>query len=217
MVYPDKLVQINQDLCLYVPDDNLVQSIYHRALMNDPNTPFPYWAKIWPAAKATTSFLQKEPQWVNNKQVLEIGAGIGLPSFTIADKTSSIIISDYSTDAVDLMQKNIKHLNIKNASAICLDWNDFPSNIIADTILLSDINYDPNQFEALNNLILHFLNQGSTLIIATPQRIMATPFVQLLQTNIKKMYTQEVQHENQVLAISICILHQSNQFQLYNI
>ncbi len=208
MVYPDKLVQTDQGLALYVPDSKLVESVYRQALIINPETPFPFWAKIWPAAKAMTSFLQKEPQWITNKRVLEIGAGIGLPSFTIADKTSSIIISDYSPDAVELIQKNISYLKINSATAICLDWNDFPSTIIADTVLLSDINYDPSQFEALNSLILHFLNQGSTLIISTPQRITATPFIHILEPYIKRMHTQEVQHENQMLAISICLLYQ---------
>lgn len=207
MIYPNTLVQINNELSIYIPDENQVKLIYTNMLREQRVAPFPYWAKIWPSAKAMTTFLQKEPQWITNKRVLEIGAGIGLPSFTIANKTSSIIISDYSTDAVELFQKNISYLKIDNASAICLDWNDFPSNIIADTILLSDINYDPSQFDVLNQLIQFLLNKGSTIIIATPQRIMATPFVQLLQPNIQKMYTQGVQHENQVQEISICILY----------
>lgn len=208
MVYPDKLVQTDQGLALYVPDSKLVESVYHQTLIIDPETPFPFWAKIWPAAKAMTSFLQNEPQWITNKRVLEIGAGIGLPSLSVAKFASSIIISDHSSDAIELIQKNLNYLKINNATAICLDWNDFPSKIIADTILLSDINYDPTQFEALNSLILHFLNQGSTLIISTPQRITATPFIHILEPYIKRMHIQEVQHENQVLEISICILHQ---------
>jgi predicted nicotinamide N-methyase len=154
------------------------------------------------------AFLQKEPQWITNKKVLEIGAGIGFPSFAIANHTISIIISDYSTDAVELIQENINYLKINNATAMCLDWNNFPPNIIADTIILSDVNYDPSQFDALNQLIQYLLNKGSTLIIATPQRIIASPFVKMLQPSIKKMYTEEVQHENQLLSISICILYQ---------
>ncbi len=208
MIYPSTLVQINNELSIYIPDYNQVQLIYETNLREQVETPFPFWARIWPAAKAMTSFLQKEPQWITNKRVLEIGAGIGLPSFTIADKTASTIISDYSPDAVGLIQKNISYLKINCATAMCLDWNDFPSTIIADTILLSDINYDPSQFEALNSLILYFINQGSTLIISTPQRISATPFIHILEPYIKRMHTEEVQQENQVLEISICILHQ---------
>lgn len=208
MIYPNKLVQVNNNLSIYIPVETQVQLIYSKMLNEQKATPFPFWAKIWPAAKAMVAFLQKEPQWITNKKVLEIGAGIGLPSFAIANQAASIIISDYSTDAVELIQKNINYLKIKNASATCLDWNHFPLNISAEIILLSDINYEPSQFDALNNLVQYFLQQGSTLIIATPQRIMATPFVHMLQPNIKEMYTQEVEQENQLLEISICILQQ---------
>lgn len=208
MVYPNKLVQTDQGVSLYIPDSLLVQSIYNQLLISAPTTAFPYWAKIWPAANAMAAFLQNESNWIANKKVLEIGAGIGLPSFTIANQASSITISDHSADAVELIQKNITYLKINNAAAMCLDWNHFPLNLIAETILLSDINYDPSQFEALNRLIQHLLNQGSTHIIATPQRITATPFVNFLEPYIKRTHTQEVQHENKLLAISIFILHQ---------
>ncbi len=208
MIYPNKLVEVNNNLSIYIPVDNQVQLIYANMLSERKTTPFPFWVKIWPAAKAMVAFLQKEPQWITNKKVLEIGAGIGFPSFAIANHTISIIISDYSTDAVELIQENINYLKINNATAMCLDWNNFPPNIIADTIILSDVNYDPSQFEALNQLIQYLLNKGSTLIIATPQRIIASPFVKMLQPSIKKMYTEEVQHENQLLSISICILYQ---------
>jgi predicted nicotinamide N-methyase len=208
MIYPNALVQVNNNLSIYIPDDNQVQLIYANMLSEQKATPFPFWAKIWPAAKAMVGFLQKEPQWINNKKVLEIGAGIGLPSFAIANQAESVIISDYSTDAVELIQKNINYLKINNASAICMDWSHFPMSINAETILLSDVNYDPAQFEALNQLIQYLLNQGSTLIIATPQRIMAAPFVKMLQPSIKQMHTHKVQHENQLLEISICILYQ---------
>ena len=91
---------------------------------------------------------------------------------------------------------------------MCLDWNHFPLHLIAETILLSDINYDPSEFEVLNQLIQYLLNQGSKLIITTPQRITATPFVNFLEPYIKRKHIQEVQHENQLLDISIFILHQ---------
>ena len=208
MVYPNKLVQTDQGLSLNIPDSLLVQSVYNQLLNSVPTTAFPYWAKIWPAAKVMAAFLQNESNWIANKKVLEIGAGIGLPSFTIANQASSIIISDYSPDAVELIQKNITYLKINNASAMCLDWNHFPLHLIAETILLSDINYDPSEFEVLNQLIQYLLNQGSTLIIATPQRITATPFVNFLEPFIKRKHIQKVQHENQLLDISIFILHQ---------
>jgi len=132
------------------------------------------------------TFLQEETNWIENKQVLEIGAGIGFPSFSIAQKASSVIISDYNSDAVSLAQKNINHLNINNATATVLDWNHIPSELFADTILLSDINYNPSDFDALVISISSFLNKGCFVILATPNRITANPFIEKLSAFIHK-------------------------------
>jgi 2-polyprenyl-3-methyl-5-hydroxy-6-metoxy-1,4-benzoquinol methylase len=117
---------------------------------------------------------------------LEIGAGIGFPSFSIAQKASSVIISDYNSDAVSLAQKNINHLNINNATATVLDWNHIPSELFADTVLLSDINYNPNDFDTLVISISSFLNKGCIVILATPNRITANPFIEKLSAFIHK-------------------------------
>lgn len=206
MSYPVKLIQIDNGKTIYIPDSDLVKLMYENLHQIDPSTPFPFWAKIWPSANAMCLFLQKEPKWIQGKRVLEIGAGIGKPSFSIAALTLSIIISDYSTEAVALIQKNIQHLQLENATALSLDWNHFPTTIEADTILLCDINYDPKEFEPLFNMIQHFLSQGSTIIIATPYRITAAPFADKLQPYIKRIEWETINEENQLVEISIMIL-----------
>lgn len=206
MSYPIKLVQIENGRTIYIPDSDQVKLMYENLHQIDPSTPFPFWAKIWPSAKAICLFLEKEPQWIQGKKVLEIGAGIGLPSFSIALHTASITISDYSREAVALIQKNIQHLQLKNTTALCLDWNHYQTTIEADTILLCDINYDPSEFEPLFKLIQHFLLKGSTLIIATPYRITAVPFADLLQPYIKRIEWETISEDNQLVEISIMIL-----------
>jgi predicted nicotinamide N-methyase len=62
-----------------------------------------------------------------------------------------------------------------------LDWNDFPSDLSADTVLFSDTNYDPEQFGALLTLIKKLLEKGATIIIATPERISAVSFAVQLE------------------------------------
>ena len=206
MLYPDKLIKLEDGLSLYVPEPELVKPTYENLLLKDAATPFPFWAKIWPSAKAMSFFLKQEPGWVEGKRVLELGAGIGLPSFTIAKYPCELIISDYSTDAVALIEKNIHHLRLQHAKAMRLDWNSFPDNIGADTILLSDINYDPDQFGSLQELIRRFLQQGSNVVLATPQRITATPFVEELQPFIKRTLLQTVKDFDQMVEIGIIIL-----------
>lgn len=206
MLYPDKLITIQNGLQLYVPDQEQVKPVYESLLAANNTTPFPFWAKIWPSAEAMISFLKKEPHWIDHKHVLEIGAGIGVPSFVMAAHASTMIISDHAPEAVALMEKNIQHLGLQHVKAMCLDWNHFPGDIRADTVLLSDLNYAPEQFDSLLALIRKFLEQGATIILSTPQRITITPFAEAVQPFIKRSLLQTVEHSHQAVDIRILIL-----------
>ena len=155
-----------------------MQSYYEQAILQDPFLPFPFWTRIWPSARALTMFLESNPGLIENKTVLELGAGIGLPAFSIANKARSVLVSDHDPQAVALMELNIAWLQLQNVKAGLIDWNHFPEGIVADTILLSDINYAPGEFESLRKLMRQWLEQGSTIVLATPQRISAIPFVE---------------------------------------
>jgi predicted nicotinamide N-methyase len=206
MQYPTQLTQISADKTIYVPLYDQVKDIYASMLKLDPNTPFPFWAKLWPSSIALLDVLKAHPHLIQNKQVLEIGAGVGLPSLMMADIVKSIQISDYDKEAVALLQKNIEHLQIQNAEALQLDWNAIPENIQPDVVLLSDVNYDPAQFDALIHLIDKFLTQGSSIILSTPQRIMASPFVQKLEASIIERHEAMVDENGIQKEISILVL-----------
>lgn len=175
-------------------------------LVKNPGQPFPFWARIWPASRALSDFLISYPEYVSNRKLLEIGAGIGLPSFSIAQKAVSILISDHDPAAVALLKKNITALGLVHASALCIDWNDFPTGLSADTILLSDVNYDPEQFDVLLTLIRNWIDAGSTVILSTPQRIMGIPFVAALSNYITHQTTSSIAEAGGVIDISIFVL-----------
>ena len=206
MQYPTQLTQISAEKAIYIPLYEGVQEVYKTLLNLDPSTPFPFWAKLWPSTIALLDVLKAHPHLTQNKHVLEIGAGIGLPSLMMADIARSVQISDYDMEAVALIQKNIEHLQLQNAEALQLDWNAIPENMQPDVVLLSDVNYDPTQFNVLINLIDKFLNQGSTIILSTPQRIMASPFVQKLEASIKARYEAMVDENDIPKEISILVL-----------
>ena len=206
MQYPIQLTQISAEKAIYTPNYEQVKEIYTSLLNLDPNTPFPFWAKLWPSSIALLDVLKAHPHLIQNKHILEIGAGIGLPSLMMAGIAKSIQISDYDKEAVDLLQKNIEHLQIQNAEALQLDWNAIPENIQPDVVLLSDVNYDPAQFDVLIRLIDKFLNQGSSIILSTPQRIMASPFVLKLELYIKERYEAFADENGIQKEISILVL-----------
>ena len=206
MLYPTKLVEFQDGLQLHVPDPDKVKPIYEALVASNPATAFPFWAKIWPSSLALASFLRREPQWIASKHVLEIGAGIGLPSFSLAKDALSLVISDHSTEAIALMEMNIQSLGLTHARAMYLDWNHFPSDLFADTVLFSDINYDPEQFEALLTLIQQLLEKGITVVVTTPERISAVAFVVELEPYVTSSVVETVETAHQTIDIRILVL-----------
>lgn len=206
--YPLILTSLPEELSLYIPDPEQVKPVYEQNLLEDKRTPFPFWAKIWASSLALTSFLKKNPDQVKGKRVLEIGAGIGLPSFSIAHLAESTLVSDHASAAVELLEKNIRQLGLENTKAMCLDWNHFPEEIKAEVVLLSDVNYAPEQFSPLLKLIHRFLAENAVVIIATPQRIMGIPFVEQLSSFISNRGVEIIKEQEAEVAITILILQQ---------
>ena len=206
MLYPITLVDFPGGLQLHVPDPEKVKSTYEEMITVDPDTAFPFWARIWASSLALTAFLRKEPQWIASKNVLEVGAGIGLPSFSISREALTLVISDYSREAVALMEKNIQYLGLKHTRALRLDWNHFPTELSVDTVLFSDINYDPEQFEALLTLIQQLLEKGITVVIATPERISAVAFAVQLEPHVTLSVLESVVMTDMTIDIRIFVL-----------
>lgn len=170
----------NNTFKVVVPDTIALQQWYANNLQSHPDTAFPYWGKIWPAAKALCSYISHHAELLQNKEVLELAAGTGLPSLLSAFYAKHVCCSDYNADAVAFMNASIKENNLQNISACALDWNNLPQDLTADVLLLSDINYDPGSFKTLYNVLLRFLNNNSTVLLSTPQRLMAKPFIEQL-------------------------------------
>jgi predicted nicotinamide N-methyase len=212
MQYPLQLTQISAEKAIYVPVYDAVKAIYTDLLAMDPASPFPYWAKVWPSAIALVKVLQKHPSLIRDKTVLELGAGIGLPSLLMASEAKTIQVSDYDSEAVELFRKNIAHLQLHNVQALQMDWNDLPENIDPEVIILSDVNYDPTQFETLTKLIQKFIHQGCTIILSTPQRIIANPFVLALSEFIIADYLEMVDENGVTKEISILVLSKNSSY-----
>jgi predicted nicotinamide N-methyase len=206
MRYPLKLIPVSANLSIYVPDYKQVKATYEKLRQVNPAELFPYWAKLWPSSIAMVQFIQANTGLIKDKAVLEIGAGLGLPSFAIAGIVKSIEVTDYAAEAVELLEKNIQHLQLSNIRAKQLDWNQFSGTIDAAVLLLSDVNYNPDEFDGLMQLINQCIDSGSTVLLATPQRIMASPFVNALHQLVRQRHIELVNENGKSIEISILVL-----------
>lgn len=142
---------------------------------------FPYWGKIWASAYALCLFLEKQPHWIRDKKLLEIAAGLGLPSLFASRYASTVFCTDYQQDPLDYINESIRVNAIVNITTGILDWQAIPKNLHYDVLLLSDINYAPEAFPALEKMIHTFLQMQTTIILTSPQRLMAKAFIEKLQ------------------------------------
>ncbi len=202
MLYPTVLRAVMPDLTLHIPDPDVVKNMYEMEMLNDPKIPFPYWTRIWPAAKGLAAYLLEAPEWIKGKAVLEMGAGIGVPSFAVAHLTGRSIVSDNDPDAVELVRQNIKQLELSHIRAEQIDWNRAAILENVETLLLSDINYDPNQFKSLISMIEGYKAQGTDIIITSPIRMSTGPFYEALTKFIPRTFVRSVDGAD----IAFCIL-----------
>lgn len=163
-------------LPFFIPDQEHVRRLYGQG----PSAPFPYWSRLWPSAIAMSRFLVDHPVYVEGKNVLELAAGLGLPSLVAAGKAREVCCSDYLPEPLAVAAQSIRHNQIHNIHCRMLNWHMLPAALNPDLLLLSDINYNPSEFAILLTVINRFLSKGSSVLLSTPQRLMARPFIEQL-------------------------------------
>lgn len=185
----------------FVPDAAAVREAYQKGQI-----PFPYWSRVWPAARALAQFLLRHPECTQNKTVVELGAGLGLPSLVAARHAKAVLCSDYAVEAVAVVQRSAANLQLHNLTAVVIDWEHLPPDLEAGVLLLSDVNYEPAAFALLLQRIDLFLQKGTIVLLSTPQRLMAKEFVAPLMRNCSRQEEILIEQDSKEVTISVLVL-----------
>jgi predicted nicotinamide N-methyase len=190
------------DMDILVPDEEEVKAQYLQDQEKGIQQQFPYWSRIWPSAIAMARFLERHTVYIG-REVLELGAGLAIPSFVASRYASHVTASDFMEESIRLTKQNISRLKLDNVSAEQLDWRNLPEKIQADTVLMSDINYSPRDFESLQKVIHRLLDAGSTIILSTPGRLAGKSFVEFLLPYIAYRETMNISGAEILIAVII--------------
>lgn len=196
----------NSSFDVFVPIQSEIQQAYLQQKAVDENVDFPYWAKVWPSAIGLSIFLQHNPQLLQDKKVLELAAGLGLPSLVAAQYATKVCCSDYVQAPLDFVQASSDHHQFTNIDYQIINWFAVPPTITTDVLLLSDINYEPAAFAVLFNMIQTFLAKQTTIILSTPQRLLAKPFIEQLLPFCKLQKDIEVLENGEPVWVQVLIL-----------
>ncbi|NTS40646.1 methyltransferase domain-containing protein [Flavisolibacter sp. BT320] len=191
----------HETISLYVPDAGAVKTAYAEGKITSP-----YWSQVWPAAKALAQFILTNPSLLSSKSVLELGAGLGLPSLVAARFAASVQCTDVAKEAVEIVQASAERLQLKNVYSSVLDWQQLPSDLRPDVLLLSDINYEPAAFVHLQAVVKAFLEEGTNVILSTPQRLVAKEFVLPLLQHCTYQEEQFVEHNGGQVPTAVLVL-----------
>lgn len=209
MSFPLELKQYTlqgHTLELFVPQLVAVSEAYRGG-----NIAFPYWSQVWPAARALTEFLLQQLHYVSGKKVVEIAGGLGMPSVAAAPYAASVLCTDYDPEAVAAVQASARHNGLTNLTAERLDWRSIPRDLEADVVLLSDINYDPASFDVQGEMIERFLRLGTTILLSTPQRLMAKDFIAQLLPWCILQQEMPVMHGDKEVFTTVMVLKVSGE------
>lgn len=191
---------------LFVPKEASVKRIYGEQKVANGTAPFPYWAKVWPSALALSAFIHQHASYVMGKNVLELAAGLGLPSLLAASYARTVWCSDYLPEALEVIEHSIGLNQATNISTHLLDWHHLPDDLSPEVLLLSDINYDPEKFEVLYEVLTGFLKSGTVILLSTPQRLMAKAFIERLLPWCVQQEEMPVAVDGETKLVSVLVL-----------
>jgi len=135
-----------------------------------------------------SDYLEDHPEIVLSKNILELGAGAGLPSLTCAIRgAKKVVVTDYpDPDLIDNLRYNIRHCDeLTNKDAIVAQgflWGSEPTTLTAqlqegedkfDVVILADILFNHSEHEKLLATVRNLLKDSASsvaLVFFTPYR-----------------------------------------------
>jgi predicted nicotinamide N-methyase len=135
----------------------------------------PYWAELWPSGLALARVV--EGMELEGLHVLELGAGLGLPSLAAAVRGADVLATDWADDAVALLRDNAA----RNGIALRVErvrWDE-PEPLLReapwDLVLGADLLYEQRNAEQLLELLPRL---GADIVLSEPGRPFALGFLE---------------------------------------
>jgi predicted nicotinamide N-methyase len=135
----------------------------------------PYWAELWPSGLALARTVAELD--LGGARVLELGAGLGLPSLAAALAGAEVLATDWAQDAVELLRRNALRNGV-GLRAERVRWDE-PEPLLAEApwtlVLGSDLLYEQRNADRLLELLPQLCGDA---LLADPRRPFAPGFLE---------------------------------------
>lgn len=148
----------------------------------------PYYGMIWPSGRALAQVLAETPLLTGD--VLEIGAGIALPSLVLSKRGAKITTSDFHPDVGLFFEENCR-LNALVSHYLRMNWMDPSPSLLKsfDVVLGSDILYEGRHARDVALALNALVKPRGLLLVADPGR----SYLQAFVDEMKKLeWTEEL-------------------------
>lgn len=189
---------------IFVPDPEIIRTCFASGEISNP-----YWSQVWPSSIALADHILGEENSFRNRSVLELGAGLGLPSLVAARLARQVTCSDIQPAAMEIAALSAQIHQLHNFSTAVLDWAQRPLPP-ADILLLSDVNYQPGGFGAIRDLIEYFLHRGTIVVLATPQRLLARDFISNIAQHSSRNTDCKVTTDGKIIHVNVLVFEPHN-------
>jgi predicted nicotinamide N-methyase len=140
----------------------------------------PYWAELWPSARALTRWALDAP--LPAGPTLELGSGVALPSLALQWRGARAVASDYYPEALEFARANAIRNSISPPDTLLLDWRHPPGLGRFPLVLAADVLYERRNADSLLDLLPRITEPGGRVVIADPGRIHAPDFRAALES-----------------------------------
>jgi predicted nicotinamide N-methyase len=132
-------------------------------------TDAPYWAELWPSARALATHLATLD--LHGVRAVELGCGLALPSVAAALRGAEVLAVDRDADAVRIAEANGERAG-GGVRGLVADLSDATGELAAagpfDLVLAADVLYESVLADALATLIPSLAAAGGRALIAFP-------------------------------------------------
>jgi predicted nicotinamide N-methyase len=141
----------------------------------------PYFGILWEASVGLSLYLHEHPFLVKGKRVLELGAGLGLPSLVATYLGGEVLATDFHPDVEVYFQRNARHSNL-----LCkyqrLNWREGRNELgLFDVVMGSDVLYESRHACEVAEGLLKFVKPQGKILLSDPGRTYLQKFVDAMK------------------------------------
>ena len=141
----------------------------------------PYWADLWPSGRVLADHLASRE--LTGMRVVELGAGLALPSLVAAARGAHVVATDWYEPALAFVRQNAARAGVV-VETMLVDWRDPPKELVAepfDLLIASDVLYEARNVAPLVDLVPRLLATDGSALIADPRRNDAGAFLDAMR------------------------------------